>query len=284
MEISIMRKSVPYISFILVNFLFSICIAQTLPEVSKPILELRDNKLIIHYDIKNFDPEDKFKIWIEFIDADGNTIVARSLTGDIGDSITGGKNKEIAWDFKKDNFNTDTEIFVEVSAEIQSAPKIIAEEVTPEETYQEETISEESIAKEEVKTGKFILYSALFPGLGFVKMDKSKIHLAKGAAGYACIASAIIFNRMAVSNYNKYLDSYEIENSDNYYKKSVSQDNTSEVFAYAAIGIWAAEIIWILLESKNYKGTHTAHGNGFSIEPGYDPYSNTSMICFSYNF
>ena len=115
-------------------------------------------------------------------------------------------------------------------------------------------------------------------------MDKSKIHLAKGAAGYACIASAIIFNRMAVSNYNKYLDSYEIETSNDYYSKSVSQDNTSEVFAYAAIGIWAAEIIWVIFESKNYKSSHSTYGKGISIEPGYDPYSNTSMICFSYNF
>jgi hypothetical protein len=279
-----MRKSTLYISVVVLNFFFSLCIAQTLPKVSKPSLELRDNKLIVHYNITNFDPADKFKIWIEMTDAEGNTINARSLSGDIGDSITGGNNKEIAWDFKNDNFDTDTEIFVEVSAEIQSAPKIIAEEVTPEETDQEETIPEETIPKEEVKTGKFILYSALFPGLGFVKMDKSKLHLAKGAAGYACIASAIIFNRMAVSNYNKYLDSYEIETSDDYYKKSVSQDNTSEVFAYAAIGIWAAEIIWILVESKNYKSTHTAYGKGISIEPGYDPYSNTSMICFSYNF
>jgi hypothetical protein len=279
-----MRKSILYISVIILNFFFSICIAQTLPEVSKPSLELRDNKLIVHYDIKNFDPEDKFKIWIELTDEEGNTINARSLSGDIGDSIAGGNNKEIAWDFKKDNFNTDTEIFVEVSAEIQSAPKIIAAEVTPEETDQEETIPEETIPKEEVKTGKFVLYSALFPGLGFVKMDKSKIHLAKGAAGYACIASAIIFNRMAVSNYNKYLDSYEIETSNDYYSKSVSQDNTSEVFAYAAIGIWAAEIIWVIFESKNYKSSHSTYGKGISIEPGYDPYSNTSMICFSYNF
>jgi hypothetical protein len=279
-----MRISILYLSIAIMNFLILNCIAQTSHEVSQPSLELRDNKLIILYDIKNFNPEETFKVWIEITDAEGNTINAKSLTGDIGDNITGGNNKEITWDFIKDDFNTDTEIYVEVSAEKIAPVQIAAEEVVPLETDREEAISEESIPKKKVSTGSLLWRSAILPGLGFVKMDKSKLHLAKGVAGYACIASSVIFNRLAVSNYNKYLDSYEIEKSDDYFNKSVRQDNTSEVLAYTAIGIWAAEIIWILVESKNFKSTATAHGNRISIEPRYDLYSNTSMICFSYNF
>ena len=283
-QISIMRKSTLYFSIALLNFLFGHCIAQNLHEVSQPSLELRDNKLIIIYDIMNFNPEDKFKVWIEITDTEGNSLNVKSLSGDIGDNITGGNHKEITWDFKKDNFNTDTEIFVEVSAEKTAPVQVASEEQIPDEKEQEETITEESIPGKKVSTAGILLRSALFPGLGFVKMEKSKLHLAKGAVGYACIASSVIFNRMAVSNYNSYLDSYEIENSDNYFNKSVRQDNTSEIFAYTAIGVWAAELIWVFIESRNYNNALSTYGRRISIDPLYDPYSNTSMICFSYNF
>ena len=129
-----MRKSTQYFSVVLVNFFYSVCIAQTLPEVSKPSLELQDNKLVIVYEIKNFNPEDKFKISIEVTDSDGNIITAQSFSGDIGDDVTGGNNKKITWDFKKDNFSTDTEIYVQVSAEIQAPPQIAIEETPPEES------------------------------------------------------------------------------------------------------------------------------------------------------
>ncbi len=277
---SIMRKSTLYISVVFIHFFYSIGLAQTLPEVSKPGLELRDDKLVISYSIRSSSADDKYTIKLEITDQDGNIINAQTLSGDIGDNVSGGNNKEITWDFKKDNFSTDTEIYVQVSAEVKTQPPPVAiKDIPPEEPIQEEASS-----SGEVKTAEIVLWSTLCPGLGFVKMEKSPWHLAKGVAGYGCIASAIIFNRLAVSNYNKYLDSYEIENSDNYYNKSVQQDKLSEVFAYSAIGIWAAEIIWVLIETKGQKSIHSAQGSRISIEPGYDLNSNTSMICFSYNF
>jgi hypothetical protein len=278
-----MRKSALYLSIALFYFLFDNCNAQKLHEVSQPELKLKDNKLSIVYEIKNFNPEDKFKVRIEITDAEGLTIQAKSLTGDIGNEITGGKDKEITWDFKKDNFNTDTEIFVVVSAE-RIVPEQIAAKESSDESEQEESNDQGTAPEKQFSTASLLLHSALFPGLGFVKMEKSRLHLTKGAVGYACIVSSIIFNRIAVSNYNNYLDSYEIENSDNYFKKSVRQDNTSEVLAYTAIGVWATELIWVFIESRNYNNKLSTFGKRISVDPVYDRYSKTSMICFSYNF
>ena len=279
-----MRKSALYFFILLLNFFITNGIAQNLHKVSKPNLELRDDKLIILYSIQHFNSEDKFKVWIEITDGEGNTIDAVSLTGDIGENISGGINKEITWDFKKDNFDTDTEIFVEVSAERIFPPPIVTKDTVQDKTTREEVFAEKSIQREEISSGKMLIYSVLFPGLGFVKTDKSKLHLVKGAAGYTFILSSIIYNRVAISNYDKYLVSYEIENSDNYFKKSVRQDNVSEAFAYAAIGIWAAEIVWILMESKNHNSHVAAYGKKIFIEPRFDSNSKTSLICLSYNF
>jgi len=279
-----MRKSTLYLFLLLASSFISHGYGQTKPEVSKPELELRDNKLIIHYDIRNAAPEAKFRISVEITDENGNLISAKSLIGDIGNDITGGNKKEITWDFKQDNFNTQTEIFVQVNAEIQTPPPVVVEEPKKEEVIQEETIAPESIQEDQGKTYALVLWSTAFPGMGFVRMDQSKWHLVKGAAGYGCIASSIIFNRLAVSNYNKYLDSYEIEKSDDYFKKSLKQDNISEALAYTAIGIWAVEIVWIIIESKHQKSTPHMVERRLSIEPGYDPETNSSQIGISYRF
>ena len=274
-----MKKSTLYIVLLLIIFLSGYSGAQELPQVSTPRLELRNNTLVIHYDINNFKSGDEFHVWIEITDADGNIIGTRTLSGDVGKNIPGGENKEIIWDFKKDQVTTYANIYVQVNVEKQ-IPQQMAEEKKP----PERTEAGETVATKRVGTSALILRSAVFPGFGFVKMEKSDLHLIKGVAGYGCIASAIILNRLAVSNYNKYLGSYEIAKSDNYFKKSVLQDKLSEVCAYTAVGIWAAEIVWILVESKGDKNSHTACGRKFSIDPEYDPLHHTSMISLSYKF
>ncbi|MQY79456.1 MAG: hypothetical protein GH151_09725 [Bacteroidetes bacterium] len=68
--------------------------------------------------------------------------------------------------------------------------------------------------------------------------------------GYGCIAASIIYNKKAVSSYNDYLNTNDLQEIETFYDNSVNEDNLSEVFAYAAIGIWVTDFIWTIAGSS----------------------------------
>jgi len=65
-------------------------------------LDIKDNKVIINYDIVNFNPGQQFNIGIYFLDNDGKTYFPSSLSGDVGENILGGVSRTINWDVAED--------------------------------------------------------------------------------------------------------------------------------------------------------------------------------------
>jgi len=222
-----MRKTFIFIFTLLFLFLTNLfCFAQTTVRLSKPRLELKDNYINIFYDILNSKQTDKFKIWVEITDSTGSKVNARSLSGDIGENVSGGNNKKITWDLAADNIYPETSIYVQVNAEILTIPET-AEIIKPVKT---------------IKRGGAIFQSVLFPGWGLSRINKSKPHWLKGVAGYGCIAASIIYNKKAVSSYNDYLNTNDLQETETFYENSVKYDKLSEVFAYAGIGIWVTRV------------------------------------------
>ena len=91
--------------------------------VTDPRLEFRDNKIHITYDILNYKPDDKFTVGIDVTDSDGNAIRARALTGEIGEEIEGGRNKQVTWNLAVDEIVMNAEIFFEVRARLIPRPE-----------------------------------------------------------------------------------------------------------------------------------------------------------------
>ena len=120
-----------YLLLLLVIFPL-ILFCQTRFTVTKPRLELSNENLIIEYNILNTDPSDLFEVWIEVTNASGFMINAQSLSGDVGEDITGGSNKRILWNLANDNILLDEEIYVEIRAEMMK-PQI---GITDAEKYQ----------------------------------------------------------------------------------------------------------------------------------------------------
>ena len=199
--------------------------AQSTVEVSRPDLSLKENGISISYKLINSSESEEFTIRIEVSDSNGRIINAKSLSGDIGENIPGGLNKEIFWDIEADSIFLDEEIFVQVYAQPEAPPVVedspvaeedspVAEEDSP--VVEENQITEESSNKsaEEIgespppSTGKgfnragIIAQSALFPGLGLSRVNPGKPHWIKGVVGYGCIAGTLYLNRMAVTSYN----------------------------------------------------------------------------------
>jgi hypothetical protein len=65
-------------------------------------LDIQDNKVIIDYDIVNFNPGQQFNIGIYFLDNEGKSYFPGSLSGDVGENILGGSSRTIIWDVAED--------------------------------------------------------------------------------------------------------------------------------------------------------------------------------------
>ncbi len=105
-------------------------------------------------------------------------------------------------------------------------------------------------------------------------------------AGYGCIAGSVVLNQKAIDTYNKeFLKAYEPEEADRLLKKSISQDNLSEILAYTAIGIWAIDIVWTIIGSSGLTEDMSRRKNrGLSIGGGVDPAFKVPVVEFVYRF
>jgi len=234
-----------------------------------------DNKICISYDIQNSNQDNKFKVWIEVTDSTQNKIIPVSITGDLGEKITGGNNKKIIWDFVADSIFLENGIFVQLYSELQESPEI------KEETKPSDLIKTEK----EIKRGSIILQSLVFPGWGLSRINKNKLHWLKGVAGYGCIATSVIYNKKAFSSYNNYLDAENELDINNFYNSSIKEDKLSEAFAYTAIGIWVIDFIWTIVGSSNLKDYQmTGQIGKVFIYPIYEPFFNTTLMTLRLNF
>jgi len=230
---------------------------------------MKDNNINIYYDILNSRQTDKFKIWVEITDSTGNNVDARSLSGDIGENVSGGNNKKITWDLTADSIYLDAGIYVQVNAEILTSAETV------------------EIARpvKSISRGGVILQSLVFPGWGLSRINKGKPHWLKGVAGYGCIAASIIYNKKAISSYDDYLQSNDIQDTETFYDNSVKEDNLSEIFAYTAIGIWVTDFIWTIAgSSKLNNDTKYSQVKGFSIKTVYEPRVHAPLVALRYNF
>ena len=267
--------------------------AQQDVNISKPHLELQDNNIVISYNILNSTQKERFKIWIEATDSDGNTLNARVLSGHVGEDVPGGGSKQILWDYLSDNVSLEDGIYVQVLGELTSLPAVAEEEVAEEKIEEKEVTEEKPVVSQEqpktsqgISMGGAMLRSAAFPGWGLMVMNPKKPHWIKGIAGYGAIASAVVFNKMAVKNYDQYLDSNDSEQFNSYYDKALMQDNISEISAYVAIGIWVTDLIWTAVGYSGNKNNYQARRRNekFSVGADIEPLHGAPMIAFRYSF
>ncbi len=243
-------------------------LAQSVFDVSKPRFELKDNSVRISYDILNSSPLEYFIVRVEITDADGKRIRAKALVGDIGEHVSGGKDKMINWDLGADNVIMNAEITVNIYAELV-LPAISSPADTKAQGYS--------------RTG-LILQSLALPGLGLSRATGNP-HWIRGVAGYGCIAGSVVLNKMAVSTFESFLEAETTEDAEVKLTKSVRQDNISEVLAYMAIGIWVSDIIWTVVGTRDIsKNPLYSETKGISVTTGIDPLTYSPMVGVRYRF
>jgi len=218
------------------------------------------NKIIISYDIVNYEKNDRFAIWVDvYYENDSLCKEALTFEGDIGTKIKGGSDKIITWDLKADN------VFVDETLKIEVIGK-----------YMESDLG----------IGEAMLYSAAYPGLGSYKLTRKKSYLAVGAVGYTCLGMSILLNSSYRKNFDKYLESTDINESDDLYRKTKNQRLGSKIFGYTALGIWVVDLIFTTKQAKEKRAE-----KGVALKQkklnyfiSYDPYIEGPSLNFKLNF
>jgi hypothetical protein len=265
-----MKKCGTFFMFIILVFPKVNIIAQETLSVSKPLLEIHGENLNISYDILNSKPGERYSISLEVTDSKGSIINAQSITGDIGQSVEGGKNKKITWNYTSDNVKDEVNIYV----------KIVIRK------YQASADSEQ-IAKQipAYTRGRLLLQSVVLPGLGLTKLNDGKPYWIMGVAGYGLVAGSIIFNSSSKSNYNDFLNSNQPQQEASYYKKYEDQKTISIVCAISAVTIWVADLILVLRSSAKLKDSPDGDKNNkLSMFPDYKFACKAPVLTLTYKF
>jgi hypothetical protein len=243
----------------------SIALAAQGQYASKANLHDTGDELIIEYSIANSRPNDRFEIGVIITDENGNTIDAKSFSGDIGKNIQGGL-KKILWNYKDDGIEYETRITVRIAYE-----KLDRGSEVPAAMYKPAT-------KTYSRSG-LILQSLALPGLGMTKL-KGKPFWIYGAAAYGLAGYSLYNYFINIEGVWK-----DYENGDATYQDyEAAYDDHINMTLYTACGaavIWLTDIVLISVSSKSLDQSASRR---FQLAPGYDYRTRTPLLTMTYQF
>lgn len=209
------------------------------------------------------------------------TIVAAEQLSETKNNPEAAKNKE------EELSETKTETAVtEKKTETEPQAEVATEGNERKESTPEK--KEKNRTDKSMQVGSNLLLSTACPGWGLTRLSGGKPYWLIGVAGYGCIASSYYLNRLSSSNYDKYLNSSDINNTDemdDYYNTGKKQYTASNILALSAITIWVADlgVTWFKA-SKMKQSAASAKAGSFSIGSSYDYYADTPLISIFYTF
>lgn len=224
-------------------------------------LSIIDKKLEISYEYAKSKKKHRFDVWVEITSSLGKKIIARALTGDIGDNLAGGKDKKIIWDYNADGIVLNEEVNIVVKAIVSTVVGA-------------------------VNTGKMLFQSGIMPGWGISSIKSDKPYWLLGIAGYAALGSSLYLNSSYKSTYDSYIDSNNETERADLLSKSRSQQSLSKVFAFSAIGIWCTGIVWTAIKANKNNSTLSVFNKNQKIQfySFYKPGLNAKGFTLKYAF
>jgi len=223
-------------------------------QITPPKLDFDGRQLSVSYDFVNYRQSDLFYVWVEMEKKNGELIKMKGISGDAGDKIKAGKNKQITWVPEKDSVFLNEVVYVEVKAEkyVKSFNK-----------------------------GSMMLLSTAFPGLGQTKISKGKPYWLTGVVAYGALAGGLI----AHSSYIKTYSSYHIEEDPvkrkDLLNQSQKQMNTSGALFVTGAAVWVANLIWVAATPDRYKPLQRVK---LTVDQSTGPYKGTSLLSLKLNF
>jgi len=228
---------------------------QSSAEIQNISFKAQHDTLVVTYDIENAERKELFDISLVITTASGKLIRPRSVSGDVGPSVEGGKGKVIYWDANRDQIFLNEGIEVEIEAVALGVPEKF------------------------VSRGKAVLLSAIVPGLGITKLNKGGPYWIMAVATYGAVAGSVVFYFLAEDNFNKYLASMDIDERNTLHSKVESQNTISDVLMYSAGAVWIGNMIWTLVQPNK-----TKQAKGLSFGGSYDQVFGRPVFALRYKF
>ncbi len=265
-------KTLKYIALFLgfSVFSFSAVLSQSKATIENVDFFQDGDNIIIKYDILKAKKDESFMIWVEVISLESGRISPKSLIGDVGNYVTGGKGKEIVWNVKGDNIDLDEEI----SIEVMGKPNVQAAE------YIQDPVKVRTERKVSVPTAMGL--SLILPGLGNTYAKKGGAYWLLGVAGYGMIAGSVIMNNSAYNTYQDYKDEKDASDRKDLYDKADQKDKISKYLIYGAAGIWALDLLWTGLQAGSVNRKYRA--SKVMIYPVYDPLHQSTGVNLTIRF
>ena len=240
--------------FIIATFFFSPKIFAQSFMITPPVFEFDSRVLHISYDIVSKNKSDIFYVWVDIKKKNGEPIIAKSLSGDIGEKINSGSGKKVIWIPEKDSVYLDEEVTVEIKAEkyIKSFNK-----------------------------GSVMLMSAALPGVGQTKINDGRPYWLTGVVAYGAIAGGLIAYNNSMKTYDLYKAEENVTNREDLYDKAQKQKSTSQALIISGAIVWAANIIWVALIPARYE---TLQNVNFSVDQSTNSKGGTMLLTFRLNF
>ncbi len=225
---------------------------------------ISSGKLIITYNIIDYNKVDLFYPTIYLYEPNGDRVDPENISGDVYRTVNGGNNKRITWYFAKDEW-TEEEV-----------NKLTA------------VVEVEQFLTKSYMIKRHLLLTTLYPGWGDYKIrDQEFAYFLYGVAGYGSIVAAILYNQKASDSYDDYLLAETIAVGDSKYSNARKFKTMSYIFAGTAVAIWALDItsglVKINKKSKSYSFVEPGKKKLF-IGYDYEPRFNQPMVSIKIKF
>jgi len=245
-----MRKI--FISLIVLLFSPGLC-AQDF-SISPPKLNFDGNQLTISYDLLSGNVSDKFFVWIEIERPNGETLLIKAVSGDIGDNIQSGNDKKVIWYPEKDSLFLNESVLVAVKAE----------------KY-----------KKSFNKGSAILLSTVMPGLGQTKISKGKPWWLTGVSSYGLLIGGFLTHKKYTNTFNSYRLEEDPLSRSELFDKAQKQLNLSNTLIISGAAVWVANLIWVAAIPNKYQ---TLKHLSFSLDNSSGHSKPTTLVTMQINF
>ncbi len=240
---------------LLLFFCSGLVFCQNIERINSPILEYKDKNLHIIYNLPATG-SGLYMVSIEIVNSKGEKIDALSLSGDIGPGISSGNHKHIIWNIEKDSTFLNEAISVRIIAQLMS---------------------------KNYSKGNLLFKSTLLPGLGQSNISKGKPYWLTGIIAYGCLGGSYWYNRQSIQSYDFYSAAETRDDNDRYFDLANQQDQISKILAYSAIGIWAVNIVWMVIMPDRRDSYIVQNRINFWVRPQSTLNSQTVSLCLSIN-
>ncbi len=238
-------------------------------EITNIDFGLQQGKIVITYDLLKSEKNERFIVFVNAITESGDSLLARSVSGDVNENVSGGRKKTIIWDYERDHFFPDEAFQIEVNA--------VPQYVDPSQIT--------GMYGDYPGLGKSFLMSTAFPGWATTKLKDGKPHWIKGIVGYGCLSLSYLYNRKAADTYKDYKVSLDRKERSNLFDDAITQKQLSSIFAFTALAVWVMDYTCIIIShNKLMKNTYNTNVQKLSFGYDFDPLSAQPQLSVKLTF